>query len=160
MLGTWIDCGLSMNPGVEKILSKSRPKIRSLVRAKNMYSVKVMLNQFKTHLWTVIEYHNGTLIMAAASEVSRLDSMQRGFLQELSLGDEEAFVTYNFAPLSLRRRIGMLGFLHKRVLQQCHPAFLALLPMVNPATPRAPWLHLEGLRIAHEHSERALVYVF
>ena len=28
---------------------------------------------------------------------------------------------HNFAPPSLRRRIGILGFLHKRVFGACHP---------------------------------------
>ena len=53
--------------------------------------------------------------------------MQRWFLHELGLSDTEAFVLHNFAPLSLRRRIGMLGLLHKRVLNECHPALVAFL---------------------------------
>ena len=43
--------------------------------------------------------------------------------------DEEAFVTYNFAPLSLRRSIGILGFFHKRILGTCHPALIQAFPM-------------------------------
>ena len=42
--------------------------------------------------------------------------------------DKTAFVDLNFAPPSLRRAIGILGFLHKRVLGKCHPALLALFP--------------------------------
>jgi hypothetical protein len=128
-LGTWIDCALSMTHCVDRILTKSRPKIRSLLRVKDMYSSKSMLNQFETHLWSVIEYPNGALIMAAPTQTARLDSMQKDFLQDLGLGDEEAFVEYNFAPLCLRRRIGIFGFIHKCVLQECHPALTRLLPM-------------------------------
>ena len=140
-LGTWIDCALSMAPCVDRILTKSGPKIRSLLRVKDMYSLKSMLNQFKSHLWSVIEYHNGALIMAAPTQAARLDSMQRGFLQELDLGDEEAFVKYNFAPLSLRRRIGILGFIHKCVLQECHPALPRLLPLLVQTGTGATYLH-------------------
>ena len=34
---------------------------------------------------------------------------------------------YAFAPPSLRRNIGALGFLHKRVLGNCHPSIVNLL---------------------------------
>ena len=48
--------------------------------------------------------------------VNCFDHIQNQFLGHLGLTDTEAFVTYNFAPISVRRAIGMLRFLHKRVL--------------------------------------------
>ena len=39
-----------------------------------------------------------------------------------------AFINFNFAPTILRRNIGVLGLLHKRVLGLCHPSFEKLLP--------------------------------
>ena len=47
---------------------------------------------------------------------------------ELDISESEAFINNNFAPLNLRRDIGMLGFLHKRVLGQVHPCFFDILP--------------------------------
>ena len=44
------------------------------------------------------------------------------------MNEEEAFLVHNFAPPSLRRAIGILGFLHKRVLGLCHPALIQALP--------------------------------
>ena len=35
---------------------------------------------------------------------------------------------YNFAPPKLRRNIGILGLLHKRVIGEAHPIFSRLLP--------------------------------
>ena len=64
------------------------------------------------------------------------DDMQRNFLQEILLLPENAFLDYNFAPSSLRRDIGILGFLHKRILGQCHTALMQLLPR-KPTC--APW---------------------
>ena len=55
--------------------------------------------------------------------------MQRWFLHELGISDSEAFGTYNFAPPSLRRRIGISGFLHKRTLGQCHPYLEIAFPL-------------------------------
>ena len=60
--------------------------------------------------------------------MKRLDEVQRWHLYELGLTDTEAFVNYNFASPSLRRCIGMLGFLHKRALGKCHPGLCAILP--------------------------------
>ncbi len=44
--------------------------------------------------------------------------MQWGFLYEIGIDDAQAFVDFNFAPPSLRRAIGMLGFVHKRSPRQ------------------------------------------
>ena len=57
--------------------------------------------------------------------------MQRWFLHEVGLTDTEAFLNFNFAPPSLRRAIGMLGFLHKRNLGQCHPLVIAAFPLLS-----------------------------
>ena len=55
------------------------------------------------------------------------------FVSELLWTEEDAFVMYNFGPPRLRRDIGILGFLHKRVLEQCHPGVIHLLPLTAPA---------------------------
>ena len=75
-----------------------------------------MLNQFRTHIWCHIEYSQGALLLAIPSQLHRFDHIQNQFLGHLGLTDTEALVTYKFAPLSVRRAIGMLGFLDKRVL--------------------------------------------
>ena len=54
--------------------------------------------------------------------------MHYRFLRELHVTPEHAFLEYAFAPPSLRRNIGILGLLHKRVLGKCHPSFASLLP--------------------------------
>jgi len=57
-----------------------------------------------------------------------LDAIQEQYLHKLGLTDTEAYVEHNFAPPSLRRAIGILGFLHKRVLGICHPGLREALP--------------------------------
>ena len=92
--------------------------------------------QFKTHIWGLCEYHNGALYHAATSHLNRLDGMQRGFLYELGLAEDQCYLEWNFAPLSLRRDIGLLGLLHKRVLGQSHPSidvfFSWAIDTINP----------------------------
>ena len=63
--------------------------------------------------------------------MARLDKLQQSFVAELKLTAEMAFLDYNFAPSELRRDIGLLGFLHKRILNECHPGVIALLPMAT-----------------------------
>ena len=48
--------------------------------------------------------------MAKPVERARIDKMQRGFLYGIECNDADAFVSYNFAPPSIRRAIGILGF--------------------------------------------------
>ena len=129
LLGTLFDCRLTMLPCIEEMLSKMRPKMRAILRLRHIYSVAELLGQYKTHIWGISEYSNGAIIMACPSQLKRLDKAQRGFLRELGLTDTDAFMNYNFAPPSLRRCIGLLGFLHKRVIGQCHPALLSALPL-------------------------------
>ena len=57
-----------------------------------------------------------------------LERLQRWFLRELHCNEEYAFVHFNFAPPVLRRDIGLLGLLHKRVLGLAHPAYDRLFP--------------------------------
>ena len=131
LLGNLFDRALTMQPCIEGILSKIRPKIRALLRLRHMYSSAAMLGQYKCHIWGLKEYSNGAIIMAAGLQFKRLDSVQRGFLRDINMTDTEAFVNYNFAPPSLRRCIGLLGLLHKRVLGKCHPGLCHILPFAQ-----------------------------
>ena len=47
---------------------------------------------------------------------------------ELGVEQSDAFMNFNFVPPDLRRNIGILGMIHKRVLGRCHPVFQKLLP--------------------------------
>ena len=54
-------------------------------------------------------------------------------MAELSLTEEDAFVFHNFASTKLRRDIAILGFLHEKILNECHPGVIALLPFAPPS---------------------------
>ena len=77
----------------------------------------------------------GGYFHAASSLLDKIDAVQNRFLHELDMNPAFAFLTYNFAPPSLRRNIGILGLLHKRILGKCHPSFEQLFPLqVNPTS--------------------------
>ena len=131
MLGTLVDSALTFRPCIEGILKKCRPKIRGIVRLRHIYSASELLAQFKAHVWPHIEYSSGAIILACITQRRRLDSMQRGFLHKLGMDEVSAFLQHRFAPPCLRRTIGLLSFLHKRVLGLCHPALLSALPFMS-----------------------------
>ena len=81
-----------------------------------------------------MECHNGGIFHAATYILDKIDAVHYGFLEKLEISAEEAFLNFNFAPPKLRRDIGILGMLHKRVLGLSHPVFQDLFPFVRNAT--------------------------
>ena len=64
----------------------------------------------------------------SATVLRPMDDLQRSFLRRVGLTEEVAFLHYNLAPLSLRRDIGMLGFIHRAVLGVASPLICSLFP--------------------------------
>ena len=54
--------------------------------------------------------------------------LQRSFIRELGLSEEEAFLAHHYAPLELRRGISAFCFLHKIQLGEIHTDFMDCLP--------------------------------
>ena len=84
LLGTLFDCKLTMQPCIDSLLTRLRPKIRAIVKLKHVFSVPNLLNQYKAHIWSKSEYHDGALLIAGHIKLRKLDKMQRGFLYELA----------------------------------------------------------------------------
>ena len=128
LLGCTFDTKLIMRHAIEKILSQVRPKIRAILRTRHHYSTKDLIGHFKAHVWGLMEIHNGGIFHAAPYLLAKFDSAQRSFLQEIGVSEGDAFLEHNFAPPSLRRNIGILGLLHKRVLGEAHSIYQRLMP--------------------------------
>ena len=123
-----VDLDLRMHTAIDQLLSKIRPKSTAILRTRGYYNVPELLNQYKTHVWCLVELHSGGYFHAATSLLEKVDQVQRNFLNKLEVSESTAFLEFNFAPTVLRRTIGVLGLLHKRVLGQCHNSFEQLLP--------------------------------
>ena len=135
-LGPLIDVKLRMDSCVDQVVARARPKVKALLRTRAFYNLGDMLGQYKAHIWGITEYVNGCILHACATTLDKLERLQRSFLNELQVTEECAFIEHNFAPPALRRDIGILGMIHKRVLGECHPAFCNLLPF---SLHSAPW---------------------
>ena len=55
--------------------------------------------------------------------IPNIDDVYYKFLRELDVIPSDAFMVFVFAPPNLRRNIGILGLLHKRMIGKCHPPF-------------------------------------
>ena len=120
LLGCLIDVQLRMNHAIDSLIARARPKIHALLRTRNMYSTSDLLMQYKTHIWSILEYQNGTIMHAAPSALAKLHDMQKSFVHKLLLTEVLAFVAFNFAPDALRRDIGILGLNQMKIFAQCH----------------------------------------
>ena len=67
--------------------------------------------------------HNGAIFRASDYLFAKTENVQQSFLRELAVSEEDAYLLHNFAPPKLRRNIGILGLLHKRVIGESHLIF-------------------------------------
>ena len=109
--------------------------MNTLRRARGLYSQSQMFVQYKSHIWGFTEYQNEAILHACVSSLAKLDHLQVSFVHAFNMTEEVAFLDHNFAPPTLRRDIDILGFLHKRVLNQCHPSVAHLFPFMAPGSP-------------------------
>ena len=128
LLGCLVDCKLIMQNAVDKMLTQIRPKVKAILRTRAFYAEKYLIAQFKTHIWGLMECHNGGIFHASTTVLEKLDAVHYKFLRDIGIHPNEAFLNFNFGPPNLRRNIGILGLLHKRVLGLSHPMFQFLLP--------------------------------
>ena len=113
LLGTIFDVALSMTPCIEDVLQRVRPEVRAILRLRHLYSVNTMLDRYKAHVWGIMEYSNGVLILATPGQLRRLDKLQRWFFRDLGISAQDAS--------TLRRNIGLLYFLQKESLESAVP---------------------------------------
>jgi len=81
LVGCLIDVNLIMEDAVCDIVRRLRPKIRAMLRTRLMYDTSQMIVQFKTHIWGIAEYQNGSIMHASPTILQKLDNMQSAFLQ-------------------------------------------------------------------------------
>ena len=79
-----------------------------------------MMLEYESHILSYVEHHTSAIYHASDSILAPLDKTQTTFVHGLCLTEEEVFLEYNLAPLSLRRDIAILGLLHKCALQDAH----------------------------------------
>jgi hypothetical protein len=87
-----------------------------------------MVLQYKTHVLGIVESVTAGIYHAGSTILAPLDRVQTTFVHNFNIDVTDAFMNHNLAPLSLRRDIAMLGFLHKCNLPGAHPEMEKLFP--------------------------------
>ena len=67
----------------------------------------------------------------SVSSLANIDRVQTRFLRAVGLSEEEALVNCRLAPLSMRRDIAILGFLHRVVLELTSSKVAKLFPYLT-----------------------------
>lgn len=136
LLGIEFDPPLLMHKGVRKIATEAGWRVSALLRPRKFFKVPELMRLYKAHVLSFVESGFIGYFHASDSVLSCLDSVQRRFLRELNLSDEEALLRFRLAPLRLRREIGILGFLHRINLRQTSAQIAELFPRIGRrATP-------------------------
>jgi hypothetical protein len=98
LLGLLTDCKLVMNLVIEEMLSRVRPKIAAILRTRTHYDTATLIGQFKTHVWGLMECHNGGIFHASTTLLNKVDGTHRRFLRELKNPRVNSFLAAQFCP--------------------------------------------------------------
>ena len=97
-LGCHVDVKLTMSDAVDYVCARARPKIKALLRSRPYYNVADLIVQFKTHIWGLIEFTHGSVMHASETLLAKIEDLQRGFVRQLAMTEEMAFLDHNMAP--------------------------------------------------------------
>ena len=106
-----------------------------------------MVNMFKAHILSFIEYKTPAIFHAAQSVLTQLDMVQTRFLRDVGIGTEDALLHFSLAPLMSRRHIALLAVIHRAALGRAPPATEVLLPTSRAATVHATRRALAGAAV-------------
>ena len=77
-----------------------------------------MIQNFKSHLLSFIEYRTAAISHGCPSLLEPLDDILTRLLVRLNIIHEEAISHFNLAPFCTRRDIAQLGLIHRAVLRK------------------------------------------
>ena len=118
ILGCAFDCKLIMHDCVHETVLSANWKMRMLLRTHRFYSSRDMVNLYKAHILSYIEYRTPALFHASHSTLVPLDMVQNRFLSNIRISIEDAALHFKLLPLRLRRQIAALGIIQRAVLRK------------------------------------------
>ena len=128
--GICFDCKLRMDLAVRDVVSQASWKLTTILRTRRFHGVSQLVQVYKSKVLSFVSttpavYH------AAKTTLAGIDAVQRRFLRECGLSDEDALLHFNLAPLEPRRDIAMLGLIHRSVLG-CGPRHFGNMCLPSP----------------------------
>ena len=131
-----------MSDAVESCVAAASWRIYSLIRTRRFYCDAELVNLYKSHVLSYIEYRTSAIYHASLSILAPLDALQTRFLRSLGITPRDALMHFNLAPLSTRRDISILGVVHRTLLGSGPACFARFFRLdSSPPPPRAPRRH-------------------
>ena len=126
ILGVTFDTKLTMDACLHEIAGQAHNQVSILLRTRRFHSVADLLRLYKSYVLSYLESGLPAYYHAPRFFLGLLDRVQDRFLDELGMTPVTALRDFSLAPLTTRRDIAMLGFLH-RVVNGLAPGPLASL---------------------------------
>ena len=136
LLGINFDTKLMMAPAIFECVSICNSKLQALLRARKYYNDGDVLQLFKSHVLSFIEYRTTAIAHASPILLEAVDDILTRLLVRLGMSHEEALMHFNLAPLNIRRDIAQLGLIHRSILQKGPPHFKELFPKIQSVNGR------------------------
>ena len=116
ILGVTFDCKLTMDRAVHDTMVSCGWKLQTLLRSGRFFTSRELVNLYKAHILSFIEYRTSAIYHASDTVLKGLDNIQSRMLRIVNATEVEALVHFNLAPLSTRREIAMLGLIHRAAI--------------------------------------------
>jgi len=91
LLGCMIDPDLRMHSAIDQVLGRIRPKSTAILRTRAYYDVPNLIQQYKTHIWGLVEGNCGAYFHTASSLLNKIGQVQRRFLSKLDTLNNKLF---------------------------------------------------------------------
>ena len=118
ILGVVFDTGLYMTEAIKTLSREANWKLRTLLHTKRNFSTEEIINLFKSRILSFIEYRTPAIYHASTTHLEQIDAILDRLLNALGMSAEESLLEHRLAPLCTRRDIGMLGVIHRAVLEE------------------------------------------
>ena len=115
-LGVDFDYKLVMAEAVRSYGIKTSWKLKSILRTKRFFTTKDIILIFKAYILSFIEYRSPAFFHTSDTVLAPLDNIQNRFLSDIGISETDALLFFNLAPLSIRRDLSALGFIHRTLL--------------------------------------------
>ena len=116
-----------MSQAINECVAEVSWKTRALVRTQRFHTEPDLLNLWKAHILSYIEYRTPAWYHACETTIAPLDRCLSSFLRKIGVDDITALMKFNLAPLHTRRDMAMLAVIHRAALRKGPPAFHAFI---------------------------------
>ena len=113
LLGLSFDEALRMGKVCLEIAREAGWRLQSVLRPRRFFTQRQTINLYKSQVLSYVESGTPGYYHASKSVLAPIDRIQRRLLRELALTEDQALAIYSLAPLTSRRDMAMLGFLHR-----------------------------------------------